>query len=231
MHKKAFGTLPFVLFIFLFFISIINVLYKNQDSFIEKHYVFHAAIKRAELEETTRKAGEEVVIIYKIINRTKPDLINADKMAGWKLLKSLIIYNINRKHDVYTKMSLFNESCFCGKYDVSLIKQMSQQGAKDSMLTVPINNNQVGSCSDFIDVFINSIDDINIILTKDNTRFYCATQYGNAQYFEFLNAEIRLRQINESEVDEIYNNIEQLDKELYNLIMYELKEEYENNQK
>ncbi|MEM4295232.1 MAG: hypothetical protein QXI89_00880 [Candidatus Anstonellales archaeon] len=191
----AFATLPFFIFVILFFLVFINSVYTKNESLIDKTQVFQAAIKRAELEETIRKAGEEVVEAYKEAKQIKQELVKADELAGWPVLKILMVVNIGKAMDDYLKIeSKINTTCFCSFYDYNELKQSSDESSNKSMITIPRNAKVGMNCNEYIDIFITSLENISIVLTKNNVRFFCIAQNKNSAYIETLRQEITLRE-------------------------------------
>ena len=213
--KKGFATLPFLIFIVLYFLFLINNFYYVEEPIMEKLMIIQTAIKTAEIEEIARAASEEVVSSYKELAKINPALIKVDEEHGYRVLKHFIIKNIEEKHHHYLKTSQekINFTCFCTEYNYEELKEVLQESAKFNMLIIPAKAKHIGSCNESISIIVNNLEDIKIILTKDNIRFFCFLQHNNVVYIEIVALELKLRNrnnINEELMKDMLNylNIE-----------------------
>jgi hypothetical protein len=219
--QKGFATLPLVIFLVILFLLVINGFYQKEEPIMKKLIVFQAAIKTAEIEELSRAAAEEVVSSYKSLEKIKPELIKADEENGYKVLKHLIVKNIEEKHRAYLMASdnKINFTCFCSNYDYNELKEALSFSSRLSRLVIPARAKHIGSCNESIVVIVNSLDDIKVLLTKDNKRFFCLVQHENVAYMEIASLELKLR------------NRKVENEELKEAIVYYLENEYGKNMK
>jgi hypothetical protein len=132
------------------------------------------------------------------------------------VLKRLIVKNIEEKHSAYLMASdnKINFTCFCSNYDYNELKEALSFSSRLSRLVIPASAKHIGSCNESIVVIVNSLDDIKVLLTKDNKRFFCLVQHENVAYMEIASLELKLR------------NRKVENEELKEAIVYYLENEY-----